>query len=240
MSERETIKLAAASSKKEQQLLKFQAKGGSMNLFPTVCFRREHTGSDIDAMNEELRELVLKQEKSGKSSKINSIKGGYHSDIKFFEQDHQAVKQLSGLIEYNFKQYIKDLWRSDSSEPFDKVWPFKIALWGWSVLLREGGFSAPHLHPNANISGVYYVTGNIEKSDIPNAGHLALCDPRTRAHVWPIRNNYETIKIPPKPGSMVMFPSWMEHYVVPFRGNDERISIAFNIALDQKARSSSY
>ena len=32
----------------------------------------------------------------------------------------------------------------------------------------------------------------------------------------------------PKPGQVLLFPSWLHHYVNPFRGKGERISIAFN------------
>ncbi len=236
----EIIKLEPAGKKKQENMqFLFQERGGALNLFPTICLRKEHVGPEIDKMNDKLRSLILEQEKAGKGTKVNSIKGGYHSDTKFFEIKNLAVKQLANLIHHNFKIYIKDLWKHDSSEALDKVWPFNIHLWGWSVLIREGGFSAPHIHPNSNVSGVYYVhTGDIAKakSDIQNAGFLALCDPRSRAHVWPIRGHYETVNVPPIEGSMIMFPSHLEHYVIPFRGKTERISIAFNIAFEEKAR----
>jgi len=31
-----------------------------------------------------------------------------------------------------------------------------------------------------------------------------------------------------EPGQLVLFPSWVPHEVMPFYGNDERITIAFN------------
>ena len=34
--------------------------------------------------------------------------------------------------------------------------------------------------------------------------------------------------IQPKPGQVAIFPGWLCHYVNPFRGLGERISIAFN------------
>ena len=34
--------------------------------------------------------------------------------------------------------------------------------------------------------------------------------------------------IDPTPGLMVLFPSWLQHFVHPFFGKGERISIAFN------------
>jgi uncharacterized protein (TIGR02466 family) len=35
----------------------------------------------------------------------------------------------------------------------------------------------------------------------------------------------------PKAGRLVMFPSWLLHQVRPYRGNAERISIAFNLTV---------
>lgn len=40
-----------------------------------------------------------------------------------------------------------------------------------------------------------------------------------------------TERVIPKAGRLVMFPSWLMHQVRPYKGNAERISIAFNLAL---------
>jgi hypothetical protein len=39
----------------------------------------------------------------------------------------------------------------------------------------------------------------------------------------------------PKPGITVMFPSFLEHYVLPFKGDGVRISIAYNITFSPNA-----
>jgi len=40
-----------------------------------------------------------------------------------------------------------------------------------------------------------------------------------------------TEKVQPKAGRMVIFPAWLLHQVRPYRGNAERISIAFNLTV---------
>jgi uncharacterized protein (TIGR02466 family) len=40
-----------------------------------------------------------------------------------------------------------------------------------------------------------------------------------------------TERVMPKAGKMVIFPAWMMHGVRPYRGNAQRISIAFNLAV---------
>ena len=42
---------------------------------------------------------------------------------------------------------------------------------------------------------------------------------------------FPKLTIDPQPGLLVIFPCWLYHYVNPFRGKGERISIAFNIRL---------
>jgi len=34
----------------------------------------------------------------------------------------------------------------------------------------------------------------------------------------------------PKPGMMILFPSWLSHAVTPYRGTRPRISVAFNFS----------
>ena len=40
-----------------------------------------------------------------------------------------------------------------------------------------------------------------------------------------------TEKVQPTAGRMVIFPAWLLHQVLPYRGNAEPISIAFNLTV---------
>lgn len=44
-------------------------------------------------------------------------------------------------------------------------------------------------------------------------------------------NHCFTVKMPPKEGSLLFFPAWMEHSVEQNLSDEERISIAYNVAL---------
>lgn len=41
-------------------------------------------------------------------------------------------------------------------------------------------------------------------------------------------NAHRDIHLTPSDGLVVLFPSWLEHYVEPHRGDEARIAIAFN------------
>lgn len=86
------------------------------------------------------------------------------------------------------------------------------------MILREGDISIPHLHPRANLSGVYYVTNVKNDPNTSSGAGTVLADPRIRAGVAPIRNQASNAMIPPRAGLMVMFPKDLEHYVLPFKG----------------------
>ena len=41
----------------------------------------------------------------------------------------------------------------------------------------------------------------------------------------------EKLRFDPEVGMMLVFPSWLQHFVDPFFGENERISIAFNVLI---------
>ena len=41
-------------------------------------------------------------------------------------------------------------------------------------------------------------------------------------------NQNTDITVPPQPGQMILFPSYYEHFVLPFRGPGVRTCVAFN------------
>lgn len=220
---------STSTSNYNRNFLVNEGKGGAVTLFPTVCYIKPHGG--VEALNQSLKDLILEQEKAAGGLKRSSIRGGYHSDRKFFEQNHPAIKELRNIISMDAAEYLKAYWQHESTAPFDDTANIQLHLSGWSVVLREGDISVPHIHPRSNLSGVYYVTDTKDQEEsFSGAGQLVLADPRIRADVFPIRNQASTAMFAPVAGTTVMFPSYLEHYVLPFRGKGERISIAFNLA----------
>ena len=44
--------------------------------------------------------------------------------------------------------------------------------------------------------------------------------------------NTREIMVPVKSGTLVMFPSWLPHFVPPNQGTTDRISISFNVMFE--------
>tara|TARA_R100000008_G_C3584571_1_gene171207 strand:- start:2503 stop:3180 length:678 start_codon:yes stop_codon:yes gene_type:complete len=128
--------------------------------------------------------------------------------------------------------------------------------WGnfeqWLNVNKKGSFNPPHVHSSANFSGCYYV------KHPKNSGHIHFLDPRPQhrfaspdpapdvmhqiegSHVFnPYCNSHPhdssifTYEI--KEGKIIIFPSWLMHYVDPNANEDLRISIAFNCTYVQGA-----
>jgi len=67
----------------------------------------------------------------------------------------------------------------------------------------------------------------------PFSGKLEFVDPRPAATMIVLDNNrlYGRQMFDPVAGTMVVFPSWLQHQVHPFFAPGERISISFNVVV---------
>jgi uncharacterized protein (TIGR02466 family) len=109
---------------------------------------------------------------------------------------------------------------------------FKID--GWANILGPGDYNGPHNHPNATWSGVYYLTGVPGAARSPNlAGKIEFFDPRPAAGmVYAVDSMLQRrCLFTPRPGCMLVFPSWLQHMVHPHDGAGDRRSIAFNVTV---------
>ena len=101
----------------------------------------------------------------------------------------------------------------------------------WANVSCRYAYNNVHNHPNSLLSGVYYVQVEAD------CGNLSLFDPRKQAWViqpdFSERNqmNSPVQTIGAEAGTLVIFPSWLEHGVNQNLSDADRISIAFNINL---------
>ena len=101
----------------------------------------------------------------------------------------------------------------------------------WVNLLKPGGAHSGHIHQHAFLSGTVYV-------EVPDgASALKLEDPRlpmmmARPGVRPDAPEAERpfVYLTPRPGTVLMWESWLRHEVPPNAARTERISISFNYA----------
>ena len=191
--------------------------------FPTLIGR--WLVPDADAMNDELRELILSEERDYSSLGRSNI-GGWHSRTDFFNHPEPVVAALTTWITWGVSQMVDATAGQDA---------FKgtLSLSAWATICRAGAYHAPHCHPDSAWSGVYYVDAGTEHIDRPISGMLEFLDPRSgvEAVTAPGDPYGEPVRIRPAAGLLVIFPSWLYHWVHPYAGCTPRIAVSFNAAL---------
>ena len=110
---------------------------------------------------------------------------------------------------------------------------------GWINVNHKGGSNILHSHPNSHWSGVLYVQQPTEVEGF--SGMIEFVNPnqegRELAKLLPKSGFDNMIRIRPKTGQIVIFPSYVLHSVYPNNSNQDRITIAFNALLLKKKKS---
>ncbi len=165
--------------------------------------------------------------------------GGWQSSGDLFDGAPEPILKLREEIHRAIRRYIEIAVR--------RKFKCRFTTFGWANVNRAGDVNLSHAHGAHHVSGVYYVETAEAAADDPYRGRLELHDPRPAARVFvpPGFPFGRRLHIMPNPSRMVLFPSWIDHGVLPFQGAGERISIAFNTVvrdfayLDEAASSAS-
>lgn len=101
----------------------------------------------------------------------------------------------------------------------------------WACINKKGDQNLIHSHTNNyNLSGVYYV------STPRDCGEIVFRDPRPGANQAPYRlfkDDGDSEYFMPSPGMIILFPSYLEHFVLPNRSDEDRISMSFDLTLER-------
>jgi tetratricopeptide (TPR) repeat protein len=111
--------------------------------------------------------------------------------------------------------------------PLGRLIDGRLELRGWAVLMHEGGYETPHIHPGGLLSAVYYpAVPEVVQRGEQDAGRLCfgVPDPMFR-----LAQPLPPAGITPQPGLLVIFPSWHWHHTVPFSSEQPRLSLAFDL-----------
>jgi len=101
----------------------------------------------------------------------------------------------------------------------------------WANVNRPNEYNMLHNHAPNHLSGVYYVSVPAGSGDIRFHD-----DRRLRTVIEPVAVHdkplaYRSYTFQPKPGMMLLFPSWLDHVVGQNKSNEVRVAISFNIDL---------
>ena len=94
----------------------------------------------------------------------------------------------------------------------------------WINVTSKGDFQHYHNHIPYDISGVFYYQTNSRD------GNIVFKDPAViKSTCKLLKKLPRTVRYSPKVGTLILFPSFLEHCVFHNETEDDRISISFNI-----------
>jgi uncharacterized protein (TIGR02466 family) len=188
-------------------------------LFPTPLF--SHVLKDVDALNAELRDIVLERERTTKSAAKSNI-GGWQSEADLLTWNAPAVQTLGRLLVTAVEIATAKL---SLMAPNLKI---QFELVAWAAVNRKGHYNTSHIHPGATWSGVYYV----DPGDPPQEGSGAVLEFEhpIQAMVMSFFPGLlpSTLIVKPEAGLIVVVPSTLVHIVLLYGGERPRVCIPFN------------
>lgn len=107
--------------------------------------------------------------------------------------------------------------------------PSRYRLHLWATQAAESGYIDTHIHEDSWLSGAYYVElpAAIADDDAEHAGWIEFGRPYAGLPAWP---DSALRRVRPRVGELLLFPSYLFHRTLPYRGGGERISISFDLA----------
>lgn len=192
---------------------------------------------DSERINAELKTLLLARESEGSkyanpNPSLKQQPGVFESDFNLFSWPEPCVQRLRQFCWGVLGRTLQQI----NNYSQDEMSRLQIYSHTWFHVTRNGGFTILHTHPMASWSGVYCVEPGETPEDRPESGVLRFHNPHHYANYFLDPGNirlqmpyhHGTYNVRFRPGQLVLFPSWLQHEVLPFFGNDERITIAFN------------
>ena len=180
---------------------------------------------DADAINRDLQALIVAEE-AEYSSLGRSNLGGWHSRPDFLSRRDPAVSSLTAWLTWALRRMI-------DATAGPNAFKGTLSASGWATICRKGTYHAPHSHPDSAWSGVYYVDPGTDNPDHPLSGVLEFLDPRAgvEAVTAPGDPYGEPFRVRPQAGLLVVFPSWLYHWVHPYAGQTPRVAVSFNATM---------
>ncbi len=155
----------------------------------------------------------------------------FESNFRLFDWPHDCVRRLRDFCLASMYRAIREL----NNYEIDTLKQLHVATESWYHLTRRGGWFGVHNHALHSWSGVYCVRHD---GDDPQSrsGRLTFIAPNSAANMYvdmasaniaqPYSLNPLMLRL--EPGQLVLFPSWMLHQVLPYEGDSQRITVAFN------------
>ena len=147
---------------------------------------------------------------------------GYQTAGNVFNLNSHLTEEIQKIIRLEIDKYLVRF--KNSNQGLITSWPADYGIHGWLVSMNSGGELQPHMHEKGWISGSIYIS--VPKKLRNNSGNLVVCIGDDQISEKDI-NQEKSIDV--VTGSLCLFPSSLLHYTIPFKSEEERIVLAFDV-----------
>lgn len=206
-------------------------------LWPVMLY--DFQWEDHARYQDRLKQICKEQEQKKDTSGIapSAKRDLYESSFDFCKIQDPAVEALS--------HWIKDCMFRAAANANKGYWPagmnVEIELHeSWCHITRDGGYHDMHTHPMSSWSSIYYLDCADMDAGSKNGLNRFFC-PYQNMYIdagtaWTTANT--SIDFKGEDGMLVIFPSWLPHNALTYRGQRERYVIAVNARINRADLSS--
>jgi uncharacterized protein (TIGR02466 family) len=198
-----------------------------INVWPVIMY--DFQWAQHEKYKQQLKQVCQDLESKNSQSNVapSAKRGLYESGFDFVTTPDPAVEALS--------HWIKDCLFKSAANANREYWPaganINIEIHeSWCHITRDGGYHDMHTHPGSSWSAIYYLdTGNMDAAS-KNGLNRFFC-PYNNMYIdagtaWTSRNT--SIDITAQEGMLIVFPSFIQHNALSYRGEKERYVISVN------------
>ncbi len=227
-----------------------QPRRGSGSLMPVFATPvGQFAVPDAAELNPAIEAAILEREAADLAqggSVARSNAGGWHSRADLLDWGVPEIDRLYDAVERAALALAAAMAHAPRLEA-------QVVRQAWANVSRRGNYNKIHDHPDWHLSAVYYVeAGQSDPDAPPQSGWIEFVDPRGALGAGdppgidpdkPVRLPTQggalfgnVFALPPRAGGLLVFPSWLRHWVHPYAGPGARISLAFNLRLESVRR----
>ena len=183
--------------------------------------------ADMATFNRQLEAYLAGLHRDVREHFTQTLRGGTRLYDAVFDNGHDLAGRLRPLIDQAIARYVRALGVAAPAPLLDRRTNGFRYVSSWTSRLVDQGFHVNHIHPEGWISAVYYVAvPDVCESEAAQEGWLKFGEPAAEfgGGFAPRR------LVKPRPGRLVLFPSYFWHGTTSFAAAQARMTIAFDVA----------
>lgn len=180
--------------------------------------------SSMRELNEALLNVLNTRHAFARHPLDQSVRNGSQTARSLLAESDPAIRSILEIFQLPLQDYQQRVGAHPNHPLTARNQAPAVITGAWSVQLRREGFHVNHIHPDGWISSAYYIAVPEEVLDENlMSGWLKFGEPR-----FAVPGVGPEAVIQPRPGRLVLFPSYMWHGTNPIQGSEPRTTIAFD------------